>query len=53
MFPTAVLTRGGNGQHHETKMMAKLLDDLSHVLLERKIQERLVIKVVYVYLLVI
>ena len=25
MFPTAVPPRGGNGQHHETKMMAKLL----------------------------
>ena len=25
MFPTAVPPRGGNGQHHGTKMMAKLL----------------------------
>ena len=25
MFPTAVPPRGGNGQHHGTEMMAKLL----------------------------
>ena len=47
MFPTAVPPRGGNGQHHGTKMMLNCSDDLSLVLLERKIQERQVIKVVY------